>query len=85
MSTKERIKAKRYTVALSECEMRRLTVYAASCGVDRPTALARLVRQSLRDVAAGVKADNVDEKQLGLFDALQIDIFNNTTKVNNKD
>lgn len=85
MSKPEKIKAKRYVVALSECDMRRLTVYAAQCGVDRPTALGRLVRQSLRDVAAGVKADNVDEKQLGLFDTLQIDIFNNTTKVNNKE
>ncbi|MBR4506021.1 MAG: hypothetical protein IKP21_04530 [Bacteroidales bacterium] len=81
----EKVKARRYTVALSECEMRRLTVYAAQCGVDRPTALSRLLRQSLREVAAGVKSDNVDEKQLGLFDALQIDIFNNTTKVNNKE
>ena len=74
-------KAKRYTVALSECEMRRLTVYADSCGIDRPTALARLLRQSLREVAAGVKADNTDEKQLRLFDSVQIDIFNNTEKV----
>ena len=81
MMKNEKIKAKRYVVALSECEMRRLTVYAAQCGVDRPTALARLLRQSLRDVAAGVKADNVDEKQLRLFDSVQIDIFNNTEKV----
>ena len=81
MSKKEKIKAKRYTVALSECEMRRLTVYAAQCGVDRPTARGRLIRQSLRDVAAGVKADNTDEKQLRLFDSVQIDIFNNTEKV----
>jgi hypothetical protein len=85
MNKNEKIKAKRYTVALSDCEMRRLTVYAAQCGIDRPTALARLVRQSLRDVAAGVKADNTDEKQLRLFDSVQIDIFNNTAKVNNKD
>ena len=81
MSKKEKIQAKRYTVALSECEMRRLTVYAAQCGVDRPTARGRLIRQSLRDVAAGVKADNTDEKQLRLFDSVQIDIFNNTEKV----
>ena len=74
-------RAKKYTVTLSECEMRRLTVYAATSGIDRPTALARLVRQSLRDVAAGIKSDlGHDPDQLGLFDAVQIDIFNNTSK-----
>lgn len=82
MGTTPKIKAKRYTIALSECEMRRLTVYAASCGIDRPTALARLVRQSLRDVASGVKVPDTDENQLRLFDSVQIDIFNNTAKVN---
>lgn len=75
-------RAKKYTVTLSECEMRRLTVYAATSGIDRPTALARLVRQSLRDVAAGISAESErDLNQLGLFDSVQIDIFNNTTKV----
>lgn len=77
-------KMKRYTVALNECEMRRLTVYAAQCGIDRPTALGRLLRQSLREVAAGVHAPDADDNQLKLFDSVQIDIFNNTTKVNNK-
>lgn len=85
MSTPSKPKAKRYTVALNECEMRRLTVYAAACGVDRPTALARLVRQSLREVAAGVKVPDTDENQLRLFDSVQIDIFNNTAKVNTKE
>lgn len=85
MANTPKIKPRRYTVALSECEMRRLTVYAASCGVDRPTALARLVRSSLREVAAGVKAEASDEKQLRLFDSVQIDIFNNTAKVTNKE
>ena len=63
--------------------MRRLTVYAASSGVDRPTALARLVRQALRDAASGIQVGSErDINQLGLFDSVQIDIFNNTTKVN---
>lgn len=85
MNTTPKTKAKRYTVALSECEMRRLTVYAASCGVDRPTALARLIKQSLREVASGVRTQDKDENQLRLFDSVQIDIFNNTAKVNNKE
>ena len=85
MSTAPKPKAKRYTVALSECEMRRLTAYAASCGIDRPTALSRLLRHALREVASGVKVPDIDENQLRLFDSVQIDIFNNTAKVNNKE
>ncbi len=77
-------KKRKYTVSLSESEMHRLTVYAATCGIDRPTALARLVRQSLRQVAGAANTLS-DENQLRLFDTLQIDIFNQTTKVNNKD
>ena len=76
-------KMKRYVVALHECEWSRLTVYAAQCGIDRPTALGRLLRQSLREVAKGVRADDTDDNQLRLFDSVQIDIFNNTAKVNN--
>ncbi|MBP3762563.1 MAG: hypothetical protein J6I49_01635 [Bacteroidales bacterium] len=77
-------KPKRYTVTLSECEMRRLTAYADSNAIDRPTALHRLVRQSLRENAAAVQG-RVDKKQLGLFDTLQIDIFDNTTVVKHKE
>lgn len=77
-------KLKKYVVTLNECEMRRLSVYAAQSGVDRPTALARLVRHGLKD-AACVHIDNTDEKQLRLFDSVQIDIFNNTAKVNTKE
>lgn len=82
MSKASTHRTKKYTVTLSECEMRRLTVYADKSGVDRPTALARLVRQSLRDAAAGIAIESErDINQLGLFDSVQIDIFNNTTKV----
>ena len=77
-------KKKKYTISLSESEMHRLTVYAATCGIDRPTALSRLVRQSLRQVSSTANT-LADENQLRLFDTLQIDIFNQTTKVNNKD
>lgn len=75
-------RVRRYTVTLSECEVRRLTRYADTSGIDRPTALHRLLSQSLRDATAGMSvADRGDEKQLGLFDSVQIDIFNNTHKV----
>lgn len=74
-------RVRRYTVTLTECEVRRLTRYAEATGSDRPTALHRLVSRSLREVAAGTPNDRRDENQLGLFDSVQIDIFNNTHKV----
>lgn len=78
----EQNKKKKYTVTLTECEMRRLTAYADSCGIDRPTALSRLLKKSLRQ-AVDISSLPVDDKQqLGLFDSVQIDIFNNTAKAN---
>lgn len=75
-------RVRRYTVTLSECEVRRLTRYAQSADIDRPTALHRLLSQSLREATASLKeAAHGDDKQLGLFDSVQIDIFNNTHKV----
>ena len=79
-------RVKRYSITLSECEVRRLTLYADAAGTDRSTALHHLVSQSLRSAVSdlsGVSRDAVN--QLGLFDSVQIDIFNNTHKVNNQD
>lgn len=79
-SRKSRVR--RYTVTLSECEVRRLTSYADAADIDRPTALHRLVSQSLREAYNSLPQRTPhDEKQLGLFDSVQIDIFNNTHKV----
>ena len=67
---------KRYIVALSESEMRRLTRYAKESEVDRPTALHRLISQSLRNAVADLPVKmTVAPNQLGLFDSLQLDIF----------
>lgn len=79
-------RVKRYTVALSESEVRRLTLYAKASGIDRPTALHRLVALSLRSAVEELpQSERVAANQLGLFDSLQIDIFNNTQKVNNQE
>ncbi len=80
MSNKKTPKPKKYTLTLSERESARLGVYADSCGITRPQALQRLMKQALRQ-AADASVDSRDVNQLGLFDTLQIDIFNNTTKV----
>lgn len=75
-------RVRRYTVTLSESEVRRLTRYADAAGTDRPTALHRLLSQSLREATNGLAAaERHDENQLGLFDSVQLDIFNNTHKV----
>lgn len=77
-------KQKKYVLTLSEREALRLGRYADAVGVSRSLALQRLVKQALRQ-AADVPAGKVDSNQLGLFDTLQIDIFNNTTVVNEKE
>lgn len=77
-------KTKKYTLTLSEAEVRRLSAYAAAGGIERPVALHRIVSQALREYTASPSAHQ-DKRQLGLFDAVQIDIFNNTTKVSNKE
>ncbi|MBR1784700.1 MAG: hypothetical protein IJ760_04600 [Bacteroidales bacterium] len=77
----KRQKTKKYTLTLSEPELQRLTRYAALDGVSRPTALRRIVSDALRQ--RGDSASH-DERQLGLFDTLQIDIFNNTSKTINE-
>jgi hypothetical protein len=42
------------------------------------------MKQALRELGK-MPDGGKDEKQLGLFDTLQIDIFNNTAVVNNKE
>lgn len=80
MSKPKKIKPKKYTLTLSECEALRLGRYAEALGVSRPLALQRLMKQALRE-AADLPVGKEDTNQLGLFDTLQIDIFNNTAVV----
>lgn len=80
MKKPKRPKTKKYTLTLSEPEVRRLTAYADAGGMERPAALHRIVSQALRDYGAS-PTSRIDRHQLGLFDSVQIDIFNNTQKV----
>lgn len=73
-------KLRKYTLSLSETEVRRLTAYAEASGMERPAALHRIVSQMLRQYDQS-PVSRQDKRQLGLFDSVQIDIFNNTTKV----
>jgi hypothetical protein len=72
-------KSKKYTLTLSDTELRRLTAYADAGGMERPAALHRIVSQALREYTLAPSLRH-DERQLGLFDSVQIDIFNNTHK-----
>ena len=80
MGKLKRPKQKKYTLTLSEPEVRRLTAYAEECGVERPVALHRIVIQMLRQYSLTPEVKH-DKRQLGLFDSVQIDLFNNTSKV----
>lgn len=73
---------KRFTVVLGERDLRRLTAYAVASRKTRPVALQQLLKKALHDVPLDGAAGQVDEKQLTIFDTLQIDIFNNTTRIN---
>ena len=84
MTKTRKPKLKKYVLTLSEREALRLARYADAVGISRPQALQRLTKQALRQFA-DVPADKGNANQLGLFDTLQIDIFNNTAVVNNKD
>jgi len=81
MKKSKKPKLKKYTLTLTESEVRRLTAYAEDSGIDRPVALHRIVSQMLRQYSLA-PATRHDKRQLGLFDSVQIDIFNNTSKVN---
>lgn len=81
MARQERPKTRKYTLTLSELEVRRLTAYAEDSGMERPAALHRIVSQVLRQYDCAPAREH-DKRQLGLFDSVQIDIFNNTSKAN---
>lgn len=80
MGKPKKPKQRKYTLTLSEPEVRRLTAYAEDCGVERPVALHRIVSQMLRQYSLA-PVDKRDKRQLGLFDSVQIDLFGECKKV----
>ena len=72
-------KTKKISITLPEREGEVLKVYAKELGITRPAAVKRIVRETLKQYkTAAAKAE--PKNQLGLFDSLQVDIFNNTSK-----
>lgn len=72
-------KKKKMSISLSEQEREMLSLYAAEMGVSRPVALRRIVKRQLNDYMHN-KGTATPPNQLDIFDSVQIDIFNNTSK-----
>lgn len=74
---------KRYkmSISLSAKEKEVLALYAAEQGVTRGVALRRIVKQELKAFLCNhATAPATPANQLDIFDSVQIDIFNNTSK-----
>lgn len=70
---------KKLTLSLSEREAQLLALYAADQGATKSVAVRRLLRTALADYSKKI-ATQEPKNQLGLFDSIQYDIFNNTSK-----
>lgn len=81
MSTKPKMRRiKKITITLSEKEGEWLSIYSQDLGISRPAVVRRLVREGLREYKS-LRGGRIEpENQLGLFDSIQVDIFNNTSK-----
>lgn len=73
-------KAKKITIALSSRDYEKLTRYAKQKNISRPLAAKRLLRSQLA-LLTMEKVTKQPKNQLGLFDSLQIDIFDKVSKV----
>ncbi len=71
-------KSKKITLTLSDRDYRKLTLLAASQNITRPLAAKRLLHEQIASLSFD-KAPAVCQNQLGLFDSLQINIFNETS------
>ncbi|MBP5515961.1 MAG: hypothetical protein J6X86_03330 [Bacteroidales bacterium] len=78
-SKKRKSKGKKLSMTLSERDFVKLTEYARIHNITRPLAAKRLIREQLASLHVE-KQRLVSKNQLGLFDSLQIDIFNSTSK-----
>lgn len=80
MKTKRK---KKFSFVLPEREDELLTLYAKEHSISRPESARRILRDFLRQYRSTI-AKSEPDNQLGLFDSLQIDIFNSTSKTKDK-
>lgn len=75
-----RLKSKQISITLPEREGELLKRFAQQNGTTRPAAARRMVMDALRQYKI-TAAKAVSKNQLELFDSLQVDIFNNASKL----
>lgn len=73
---KKPIKRKKITFTLPEREGEVLSLYAKEKGISRPDAVRRMVRATLREYSSSL-AKAEPRNQLGLFDVVQMEMFEN--------
>ena len=78
----KKIKKKKVSIALPEWEGEMLKVYAKEHRTTCPAAVHKMVRQTLRQFKSerNALAKAEPKNQLNIFDSIQVDIFNNTSK-----
>lgn len=79
---KKPTKRKKISFTLPEREGEILSLYAKENGISRPAAVRRMVRTALQQYSSALRHAE-PRNQLGLFDVVQIDIFNSTSKIEN--
>lgn len=72
-------KHKKFSFSLPEREGEMLSRYADSEGLSRPEAVRRILKSYLSEHVQNVTTTS-PKNQLDIFDSVQIDIFNNTSK-----
>lgn len=76
----KRPQSRKFSVSLSDKDGEILKLYAQKHGMTRPDAIRKILREHLRPYAEMVAKEG-PENQLGLFDILQMDIFDNARPV----
>lgn len=81
MTTKRNTKkvTKKISVSLTERETALLQRYATASGISKPAVIRKVLKNFLCQFEKGC-AQDATKNQLNLFDSMQIDIFNNTSK-----
>ena len=72
-------KAKKIVVTISATDLEKIAALAKSQHTSRPIVARRLIKAQLATIAFEKQAKKA-KNQLGLFDSMQIDIFNGTSK-----
>lgn len=82
-SSRSKAKPKKISITLPAWEGEMLKSYAKRHQTTCPAAAHKMIRQALRQFKSEMKdmAKAEPENQLNIFDSIQVDIFNNTAKV----